>query len=98
MAQFLIILSIAVPAKGWLSISPDGYLTMLEDTFIGDWGSATAADKKDLRITGAWCSPFSCFLQRLLFAKSLVNLLYFCYVVRCVICYAVCYLAAAGSR
>lgn len=75
MAQFLIILSIAVPAKGWLSISPDGYLTMLEDTFIGDWGSATAADKKDLRITGAWCSPFSCFLQRLLFAKSLVSAL-----------------------
>ena len=61
MAQFLIILSIAVPAKGWLSISPDGYLTMLEDTFIGDWGSATAADKKDLRITGAWCSPSFCF-------------------------------------
>ena len=49
----LLLLAVSAPcANAWITVSPEGNMTLMTTTQVGDWDHGTTGEPKDLYITG----------------------------------------------
>ena len=46
------LLLLSSQAHGWITVSPEGNMTLMTTTQVGDWDHGTTGEPKDLYITG----------------------------------------------
>ena len=50
--SFLLLAVSAPCANAWITVSPEGNMTLMTTTQVGDWDHGTTGEPKDLYITG----------------------------------------------